>query len=142
MSRCRLSMSRCVPVVSALLLALALPAQSGELYQWKDANGVTHYSDSPPPGQTDYQNRAIRSSGAGEATAEAPAPAESSQCTMARANLQLLQGEAPVGTDTDGDGKPDTQLTADQRANQAELASAAIKVHCGTTAAAAGDASR
>ena len=35
----------------ALLVAVAAPAVAGELYQWKDANGVTHYSDSPPPGK-------------------------------------------------------------------------------------------
>ena len=29
----------------ALLVAVAAPAVAGELYQWKDANGVTHYSD-------------------------------------------------------------------------------------------------
>ena len=34
----------------ALLLAvLAATASAGELYRWKDAAGVTHYSDSPPP---------------------------------------------------------------------------------------------
>ena len=42
------------PATAALVLALALPAAlvatGGELYQWKDANGVTHYSDAPPPG--------------------------------------------------------------------------------------------
>ena len=120
---------------AALVLALALPAAlvatGGELYQWKDANGVTHYSDAPPPGQTSYENRSIRNSGGtADAPEKAEAPVESEQCTTARANLALLQGDGKVGTDTDGDGKPDTELSADQRANEAELAAAAIKVHC------------
>ena len=39
---------------SCLLLALSLamvtsPLAAQTVYQWKDAKGVTHYSDSPPP---------------------------------------------------------------------------------------------
>lgn len=126
---------------AAIVLAFALPvaalsAAAGELYQWKDANGVTHYSDAPPPDQVKHENRIIRNSGGtAEATAKADAPAENAQCTTARANLKLLQGEGKVGTDTDGDGKPDTELTADQRANRTELAAAAVKVHCTAPAA-------
>ena len=53
-------------------------ATGGELYQWKDANGVTHYSDAPPPGQTSYENRSIRNSGGtADAPEKAEAPAES-----------------------------------------------------------------
>ena len=40
--------------LSCLLLALCLamvvsPLAAQTVYQWKDAKGVTHYSDSPPP---------------------------------------------------------------------------------------------
>ncbi|MGH8084234.1 MAG: DUF4124 domain-containing protein [Lysobacter sp.] len=119
-------------------LTFALPAVSGELYQWKDANGVTHYSDAPPPAGADYKNRTISNRGsAAIATDKAEAPAESSQCTTARGNLALLQGEGPVGTDADSDGKPDAAFTADERAAQTQLAEAAIKVHCNAGAATA-----
>lgn len=123
-------------------LAVVLPAVSGELYQWKDGNGVTHYSDAPPPAGADYKNRTISNRGsAAIATDKAEAPAgssaEISQCTTARGNLALLQGEGPVGADADGDGKPDAAFTADERAAQAQLAEAAIKVHCGAAAATA-----
>jgi hypothetical protein len=118
---------------AALLVALTLPATAGELYQWKDANGVTHYSDAPPPGKTEYRNRNIRNNAGTPATAAAPVePAESEACTQARANLALLQGDGPVAADDDGDGKPDGELDADQRADRSELAAAAIKVHCGS----------
>src|SRR5688572_26519019 len=30
---------------------LALPAMAARIYQWKDARGVTHYTDLPPPNQ-------------------------------------------------------------------------------------------
>ena len=123
-------------------LAVVMPAVSGELYQWKDANGVTHYSDAPPPAGADYKNRTISDRGsAALATDKAESPAGSSaetgQCTTARGNLALLQGEGPVGADADGDGKPDAAFTADERAAQAQLAEAAIKVHCGAAPATA-----
>ena len=31
------------------LLIATTTAVAGEVYQWKDANGVTHYSQTPPP---------------------------------------------------------------------------------------------
>ena len=123
----------------ALLVAVAVaaPAVAGELYQWKDANGVTHYSDSPPPGKANYKNRTIADSGAASVAAEkaADAPAANNQCTTARGNLALLEGDGPVGTDTDKDGKPDTAFTAAERSAQHELAKAAINVHCSDAAA-------
>jgi glutaredoxin len=35
--------------VAAAALALAAAAAQGQTYKWKDAAGVTHYSDTPPP---------------------------------------------------------------------------------------------
>jgi hypothetical protein len=32
-----------------VLLAVGLPAVATEMYSWTDANGVRHFSDSPPP---------------------------------------------------------------------------------------------
>lgn len=113
------------------LLLVALPAVSGELYKWTDANGVVHYSDAPPPaGQ--YQTRTIKQSvaSAGNDEQSTKAPEESANCTIARGNLALLQGDQPVGADTDKDGTPDSTLTPEQRANQTKLAEAAIDVHC------------
>jgi hypothetical protein len=37
-------------LVSFLLIGLALPASAAEMWRWKDANGVTHYSDRPVAG--------------------------------------------------------------------------------------------
>jgi len=109
----------------ALLLVVA-SAGAGELYQWKDAKGVTHYSDSPPPNQP-YKNRTIRDSGNASAAAK---PAESAQCTTARMNLEHLKGTAPAGFDADRDGKPDALFNADQRRAQVRLAEAAVTMHC------------
>lgn len=119
------------------LVVLAAPAAAGEIYQWKDANGVTHYSDSPPPHNA-YRNRTIRTGSAAPVADAAPQkPAEHPNCTNARLNLERLAGDAPVGFDNDGDGKMDGILTAEQRAAQKELMQAAVKAHCAPTTASA-----
>jgi len=133
----RISARRALPALGlgAILAALAaFPAAATDLYQWKDAQGVTHYSDSPPPGQSgsgQVKNRVIRNkSGTPSQTATASAPAENSQCASARANLKQLQSSAQVGVDNDGDGKPDSALDAQQRAAQVQLAEASIRAYC------------
>lgn len=118
--------------VLALCLATASTVQAQQVYQWKDKNGVTHYSDSPPPNQT-TQNRRINQYGAAAAEAPQPAgkPVENAQCTSARANLQILGAtKGPIQQDTDGDGKPDTVLDDTGRENQRNLAEAAVKAYC------------
>ena len=109
-----------------LLAALPLPAQ--QVYQWKDANGVTQYSGTPPA-NVPYQAREIRVRDGEPAVVDA-APAEDPGCTTARGNLELLAGKEAVSVDSDGDGKPDRNLDEEERAAQRELAEATIKVKC------------
>ena len=118
------------PLAAVLLLSLASApalAEQQRVYQWKDANGVTHYTDTPPP-QT-HESRDIDDRGT---PAEAPKAKveEIRQCMDARANLQRLQGGQAVGIDTNGDGKADRNLSADERASQLELNQAAVKAYC------------
>jgi len=124
---------RLLPCLSvlALCLAAASTAQAQQIYQWKDKNGVTHYSDSPPPSQP-AQNRRINQYGAPVQEAEpAGKPVENPQCNTARANLQILASSTgAVQQDTDGDGKPDVTLDDTGRANQRALAEAAVKAYC------------
>lgn len=118
--------------VLALCLATAATVQAQQVYQWKDKNGVTHYSDSPPPNQT-VQNRRINQHGAAAAEVAQPAgkPVDNPQCASARANLQILGAtKGPIQQDTDGDGKPDTVLDDTGRENQRNLAEAAVKAYC------------
>lgn len=116
-----------------LLVMLASPVLAGTVYQWKDARGVTHYSDSPPPKGASK----VREIGDGPpAQPQTPAKAattpaaDNAQCAQARLNLMRLQGNAVVGLDADRDGKPDAPLSAADRAAQVTLAEAAIKGHC------------
>ena len=124
-------------VLGAALALAASPAiaqqTAGEVYQWTDANGVTHYSQTPPA-RGSYEHRLITSSGAAAPTsARADASAETAenpQCATARANIAALQGEGDVQIDADGDGEPDTVLDAGQRSAQLALAEAAVKAYC------------
>ncbi|HEY0659795.1 MAG TPA: DUF4124 domain-containing protein [Lysobacter sp.] len=121
-------LTRCLPWLAATLLVLALPALAGEVYQWKDAKGVTHYSDAPPPNQA-YKNRALKQDVPAPAQVAA-APAEDPRCATARTNLERLKGNGPVGLDANGDGKPDTEMTVAERAQQTQLAELTLKTNC------------
>lgn len=104
---------------------------AGEVYQWKDARGVTHFAQSPPP-KGAYQQRVITHSGnpAPVTTAANVTVADNPQCTTARNNITALQGKTEVQQDTDGDGKPDKTLSDTERTGQMELAQAAVKAYC------------
>ena len=111
----------------------ATPLLAQTIYQWKDAKGVTHYSDSPPPGSQSKQGASKRElHGARAATADASKPpeADNAECAQARLNLTRLQGTAEVGLDKDRDGKIDAPMSAEDRARQVELVRLAIKANC------------
>ncbi|WP_028916496.1 DUF4124 domain-containing protein [Pseudoxanthomonas sp. J35] len=114
-----------------LLLALGLcgGASAANVYTWKDANGVTHSSDQPPPGRA-YETRRIDGSGPEVDTVPQAEEAPSPQCVSARRNLAILGSAGAVQQDSDGDGKPDRTLGDDERAAQKELAEAAVKAYC------------
>lgn len=120
------------PLAIALLLTSAaapsLAQQQQRVYQWKDANGVTHYADTEPTAGHKTRDIDVRSGTA--ADPNAAKPVENEQCTNARANALRLQGSGAVGIDTNGDGKPDRNLTADERKSQLELNQAAVKAFC------------
>ena len=119
------------------LLLATMAATAGDLYQWKDANGVTHYSQTPPA-SGNYQERTEsgRGNGAKPVQAAAITPAESPECATSRKNITLLESKVPVQQDTDGDGKPDKALDDAGRANQLELARAVLKANCAASPAA------
>lgn len=117
-------------LAAAGLLAVSA-VQGGEVYQWKDASGVTHYSQTPPP-QGSYQQRVLggdRAAGAQPAVA-AQAPAENSRCAAAKANVETLNSGRPVHEAGD-DGQAGRALNDAERASQLDLATAAVKAYCG-----------
>ncbi|RRU12322.1 DUF4124 domain-containing protein [Stenotrophomonas sp. 278] len=119
---------RVLPLLCCLLLASA-SASAQNVYKWKDANGVTQYSEKPPANQKAEQRR-ITTRDPVTTGRKAEAPAESADCSQSRKNLALLNGQGEVMYDTDGDGKPETPLTADQRKAQKSMAEAGIQAYC------------
>lgn len=110
------------------LTVVAAPALAQQrVYQWKDANGVTHYTDVAPKQGHQTRDIEVRDGKPADAAAKQP---ESEQCTKARSNVARLQGGGPVGIDTNGDGKPDRNMSADEHKAQLELNQAAVKAFC------------
>ena len=129
-------------LAAACLAAALAPASvsAQTVYKWKDARGVTHYSERPPASgrytQQDGQRDPAAAQPASKADKKAATP--DPRCNTARGNLATLQGKAAVQIDSDGDGKPDRTLTDAERANQAELARSTLKAYnCTDTAPAA-----
>ena len=84
----------CAALFAALALATALPA-TAQIYKWKDANGVTQYSGTPPAGkkfETREQARSPQAS-AGAGTPAAPVP-------ETRALPRLLTSKMPTRSRT------------------------------------------
>ncbi|WP_161963677.1 DUF4124 domain-containing protein [Xanthomonas arboricola] len=115
----------------ALLLLVSAAAGATDLYKWKDAKGVTHYTEPPPPTGQRYESRRIdaRSGTAAIAAPETATP-ESADCLTARRNLELLSGKGEVTMGAGTDGKPGTPLDPDARAAQRNLAEASAKAYC------------
>jgi hypothetical protein len=133
-------------LVLALLVAVC-PLAFGQAYKWKDAQGVTHYSDSPPPAGTKVEK--IKTSGVVSAPAgdTPPAPATSTStakpagggmndtpanraklCDGLRKNKEILDKEQTVSIDDGKGGK--TQLDADARKRQVETNQAQLTLYC------------
>lgn len=126
-------------VIALALLAVALPAAADEVYSWKDARGVTHYSQTPPPAGVRFE---VRQMSGGSATTAAAAPAtgpatpatgaaasgDATQCELARGNVAALKGEGAV-QHVGADGKP-RELGANERADQLALSEAAVRAYC------------
>lgn len=120
---------KAIHVAFGLLAAVAATAgQAAEkVYKWKDANGIVHFSDAPPPKGTEFNNVKIVNQSAA-ITSEAPAakPAEEGQnaqpdpnadpnaapppskdsrearCAQAQEKVRLLSGEQAVNIHRDG----------------------------------------
>ncbi|PPU77938.1 DUF4124 domain-containing protein [Xanthomonas sp. NCPPB 1638] len=122
----------------ALLMLASAAAGATDLYKWKDAKGVTHYTETPPPTGQRYEARRIdaRSGTAAIAASETATP-ESADCLAARRNLEVLSGKGEVTMGTGTDGKPGTTLDPEARAAQRNLAEAATKAYCKPAAAGA-----
>lgn len=125
----RLSL-RCLQAVllPAAMLLLAAPLSAQTVYKWKDANGVTQYSSTPPP-SGGYETRQLDVRQGKPARSE-EGPAEDPICAQVREDLALLRGDRPLRVDNDGDGEAEHTLDETERANRLQLAEATLRVQC------------
>jgi hypothetical protein len=122
---------RALTLIVPLLLATSLAqAQSNTVYQWKDANGVTQYSERPPTGRQAEMRRISHRGAVSSEMQPAAASAEPANCVAARKNLEMLAGNGPIGRDSNGDGVPDVALTAAERQSEKTMSEASVKAYC------------
>ena len=126
------------------LLLSAASAQAADAYKWTDAAGVVHFTQSEPPADVnamkvhlagtasaaDESAALTEDDSAGLPTAQNPdqrdtqviaAAGVQARCERARADLELLQSNAPVGLNTGGAG--DAQAL-DEAGRKAQIANA------------------
>ena len=131
----------------ALSLLIAAPAFAGEMYSWTDANGVKHFSDSPPPQSVKAQKLRVKggvttsapaeedkadddNGGPAMAAAAGYAPADIKRnCDIAKQNVATLDSQKPP---LDADGYPVDLDAAKSHQAQLDKANQQDKLFCGT----------
>ena len=132
-----------------ILLLAGLPAAATEMYSWTDANGVKHFSDSPPPAnvvkaqkikvtggvtsstpaEDAQKTEAAKSAGPALAAAAGYSPEDIKRnCEVAKKNLGLLDAQKPA---LDADGYPVDLDAAKNHQAQIDKANQQIKLFCG-----------
>jgi len=107
-------------------------AHAGDpVYRWTDADGVTHYSDTPPENQTfeEHDVRAPAAARVDPAPEDGKAPPVNANCLQVQRNIEALERSEVVSMDIDGDGKAD-QLTPEQRDTQLTIARSQLDIYC------------
>ena len=96
-------------------LLLALPAMgNAEIYKWKDKNGTTRYSDTPPP--SNVKQEAIGSKKLAKPAAQAPvAPVANEQ--PAPADKEAAKDSPPVPGSADEEAAAKRQSNAEAEKN-------------------------
>ena len=122
---------RLLPLLLLAVLTTATSEAADMLYRWKDADGVVHYTDTPPPAEYEFQTR--------EVTTDPPQPPPSvvvedapvalSRCEQARRNLAVFESAQNVSMDLDGDGRPEP-LDAAARERERKKTRDLVNVTC------------
>ncbi|MGH8118174.1 MAG: DUF4124 domain-containing protein [Rhodanobacteraceae bacterium] len=142
-------------VVGLGLLCMAELAAAQQIYKWKDPNGVTHFSQTPPTNGTHYTKMQLTSGpevssnpppSAGAASKPEPAAAPQTQAAAAQAtqpdtpanreqlckqlgsNIAVLESKQPVVTG-DASGKQSV-MSDDAREQQLATAKAQQSQYC------------
>lgn len=138
-----------IPVAFGLLAAVAATAgqAADKVYKWKDANGIVHFSDAPPPKGTEFNNVKIVNQSAAITQQQTAAPAadaaatadgkavaddtsNAARCQNARNRVALLTSASPVTVQRDGKY---IELTSAERAAELNIAKATVGALCSET---------
>ena len=141
---------KAIQVAFGLLAAVAATTGHGadKVYKWKDANGVVHFSDAPPPKGTDFNNVRIvnQSTGITQTAPQTPPPAAdattaaaageakptadngtAARCASAQDRVALLSSAQPLTVQQDGKYVP---MPAADRAAELNIAKATVTSLC------------
>jgi hypothetical protein len=143
----------------ALVLLLVAPLATAQVYKWTDAQGTTHYSETPPPVGTKYHQVEVNTGS--DAPADAPSSGSSAStssdssspnssnnnnasqpvadtpenrakfCASLKTNIGTLQGGGPVVMQ--GNGGQQQLLNADQRKQQLDASQLQYQQYCGNS---------
>ena len=123
-----------------------------KFYKWKDANGIVHFTDTPPPQGTEFESVAVKGAAAitqsnsadaarkDEAAASDAAAADASgdkktaandvgkaRCEQAQQRLTILEGQGDVSVEENGKA---VRLNKDRRAAEINVAKAQVQAYC------------
>jgi hypothetical protein len=135
-----------------MLAFVACAAHAADVYKWVDAGGVVHYSDTEPARGIKSERLHLTGTAATASNdAATPQPDDSAaspgdapavdktlvsaaqsaekRCATARENLEVLQGNSPVGLDTGGSGQARVLDDAGRKA-QIAAAQTLIATYC------------
>jgi cytoskeletal protein RodZ len=139
-----------------LVLLLVAPLATAQVYKWTDAQGTTHYSETPPPVGTKYHQVEVNtgsdapssSSSAASTSSSSDSSSQSSNsasqpmtdtpenraklCASLKTNIGTLQGGGPVVMQQ-GNGGQQQLLNADQRKQQLDASQSQYQQYCGNS---------
>lgn len=143
---------KAIQVAFGLLAAVAATAghSADKVYKWKDANGVVHFSDAPPPKGTEFNNVRIVNQSAAITQTQTPPPAadaaaatgtdeakavadsgNAARCASAQDRVALLSSAQPLTVQQDGKYVP---MAAADRAAELNIAKATVASLCSAAA--------
>ena len=136
---------KAIQVAFGLLAAVAATTghSADKVYKWKDANGIVHFSDAPPPKGTEFDNVKIvnqstaitqtetpaAAPAAGDAAAGKPAQDNSNaaRCENAQKRVALLSSNLPLTVQR---GDKIVEMTAADRAAELSIAKTTVDSLC------------
>ena len=141
---------KAIQVAFGLLAAVAATAghSADKVYKWKDANGVVHFSDAPPPKGTEFNNVRIVNQSAAITQTEPQTPpptgdtaaatdsgeakpvadnGNAARCASAQDRVALLSSAQPLTVQQDGKY---VQMAAADRAAELNIAKATVASLC------------